>query len=91
MSRKAASQTKPKPRGKQGGRKAKYILPDEQGVEMINVTLRIRTDIAEHLTDEAARQGISRDEYAMRKLCPQIMQTVDAWRATNAKPQSAAP
>ena len=33
MSRKAAKEAKPKPRGLQGGRKAKYIRPGE-GVEL---------------------------------------------------------
>ncbi len=81
MSRKAAPKNNPKPRGKQGGRRPKYILPHETCVEMTNITVRIRTDIAEQITYEAARSGMSRDEYIMRKCSPQWMATLDAYRA----------
>lgn len=80
MSRKAAKKAKPKPRGLQGGRKPKYIRPGE-GVEMTKMTFRIRTDIAEMIVDAATAQGISKDEWLMRKVSPQWMATLDAWHA----------
>jgi hypothetical protein len=82
MSRQTAQQAKPKPRGMQGGRKPKFILPHETGVEMTRVSWRIRTDIAEQIHDEAAALGISQDEYIMRKCSPAWMATLDAWRAS---------
>lgn len=81
MSRKAAKKAKPKPRGLQGGRKAKYIRPGE-GVEMTKMTFRIRTDIAEQIVDTAAAEGMSKDEWLMRKVSPQWMATLDAWHAS---------
>lgn len=88
MSRKAAKETKPKPRGLQGGRKAKYIRPGE-GVEMTKMTFRIRTDIAEQIVDTAAAEGMSKDEWLMRKVSPQWMATLDAWHASQRQSREA--
>lgn len=89
MSRKAAKKAKPKPRGRQGGRKAKYIRPGEQGVEMIKMTFRIRTDIAEQIVDAAAGAGMSKDEWLMRKVAPRWMAALDAWHASQRRSREA--
>lgn len=88
MSRKATNKTKPKPRGLQGGRKAKYIRPGE-GVEMTKMTFRIRTDIAEQIVDTASAEGMSKDEWLMRKVSPQWMATLDAWHASQRQSREA--
>ena len=88
MSRKAAKKNTPKPRGMQGGRKPKYIRPGE-GVEMTKITFRIRTDIAEMIVDAAVAQGMSKDEWLMRKVSPQWMATLDAWHASQRRARAA--
>ena len=88
MSRKATHKTKPKPRGLQGGRKAKYIRPGE-GVEMTKMTFRIRTDIAEQIVDAAAAEDMSKDEWLMRKVSPEWMAALDAWHASQRRSREA--
>ena len=88
MSRKAAQKSKPKPRGLQGGRKAKYTRPGEN-VEMTKMTFRIRSDIAEMIVDAATAQGMSKDEWLMRKVSPQWMATLDAWHASQRRAREA--
>ena len=71
--------TKPKPRGRQGGRKPRYLLPGEQ-IMMQDIKLRLRSDIVEELSARAAQAGQSRDEYVMRLLCPGLMDDIDRQR-----------
>jgi len=70
---------------KGAGPKAKFIRPDEMGVEMTRLSFRIRTDIAEQIVDESSAAGMSKDEWLMRKVSPQWMAILDAWRTAKAK------
>jgi hypothetical protein len=84
MSRKAAKKQKPVPRGRQGGRKAKFGHP------MISKSLRMREDTWEMIYDgaeaESLKQGrkISQGEWLMMQLYPPHI-----WAMLNHEPQNA--
>lgn len=48
---------------------------------MTRMTIRIRTDIAEIIHDEAKRLKVSMDEHIMRKCAPQTMAMLDHYQA----------
>ena len=85
MSRKGAKKQKPVPRGRQGGRKAKF------GTPMISKSLRMREDTWEMIHDgaeaESSKQGrkISQGEWVMMRLYPPHI-----WALLNHKPQNVA-